>query len=88
MNYTKLMEAGKKQRKNWVQQWVVLLANNLLFYKDQKQATMVKILPFLKKYFVSLLTPFQLNVNNNASTFIRWNQSLFGVKLRPGDLKF
>ena len=36
------MEAGKKQRKNWIQQWVVLLANNLLFYKDEKQATMVK----------------------------------------------
>ncbi|XP_076807372.1 rho GTPase-activating protein 12-like isoform X4 [Clavelina lepadiformis] len=43
--WTKLMEAGKKQRKNWIQQWVVLLANNLLFYKDQKQATMTRSLP-------------------------------------------
>uniref|UniRef100_H2Z805 PH domain-containing protein n=1 Tax=Ciona savignyi TaxID=51511 RepID=H2Z805_CIOSA len=40
--WTKLVEAGKKQRKNWIQQWVVLLANNLLFYKDQKQAVMVQ----------------------------------------------
>nr|CAB3222785.1 rho GTPase-activating protein 12 [Phallusia mammillata] len=45
LNWTKLMDAGKKQRKNWVQQWVVLLANNLLFYKDQKQAIMTKSTP-------------------------------------------
>jgi len=45
LNWTKLVEAGKKQRKNWVQQWVVLLANNLLFYKDQKQATGVRRIP-------------------------------------------
>uniref|UniRef100_H2Z806 Rho GTPase-activating protein 15 n=1 Tax=Ciona savignyi TaxID=51511 RepID=H2Z806_CIOSA len=43
--WTKLVEAGKKQRKNWIQQWVVLLANNLLFYKDQKQAVMTKSMP-------------------------------------------
>uniref|UniRef100_F6YAG6 Rho-GAP domain-containing protein n=1 Tax=Ciona intestinalis TaxID=7719 RepID=F6YAG6_CIOIN len=43
--WTKLVEAGKKQRKNWLQQWVVLLANNLLFYKDQKQAVMTKSTP-------------------------------------------
>jgi len=42
LNWTKLYEAGKKQRKNWNQQWVVLLANNLLFYKDQKQAASSK----------------------------------------------
>nr|XP_039270216.1 rho GTPase-activating protein 12-like isoform X1 [Styela clava] len=48
LNWTKLAEAGKKIRKNWVQLWVVLLSNNLLFYKDQKQAHMTKANPLGK----------------------------------------
>lgn len=54
LNWTKITEAGKKLRKNWLQQWVVLLSNNLLFYKDQKQATVVSITGCFKCQYISL----------------------------------
>uniref|UniRef100_UPI00358F1886 rho GTPase-activating protein 12-like n=1 Tax=Myxine glutinosa TaxID=7769 RepID=UPI00358F1886 len=39
LNKTKIMENGKKIRKNWMLAWVVMVADDLIFYKDPKTQT-------------------------------------------------
>uniref|UniRef100_A0A8C4PZG2 Rho GTPase activating protein 9 n=1 Tax=Eptatretus burgeri TaxID=7764 RepID=A0A8C4PZG2_EPTBU len=39
LNKTKIMENGKKIRKNWMLAWVVMVADDLIFYKDPKIQT-------------------------------------------------
>lgn len=43
LNCAKVAEAGKKVKKSWLQLWVILLPNSLVFYKDQKQSVPVSI---------------------------------------------
>uniref|UniRef100_S4RHH5 Rho GTPase activating protein 15 n=1 Tax=Petromyzon marinus TaxID=7757 RepID=S4RHH5_PETMA len=39
LNKTKIMEAGKKLRKNWAPSWVVLSGSSLVFHKEPKAQT-------------------------------------------------
>ncbi len=39
LNVAKILESGKKQRKNWTLMWSVLTSDQLLFYKERQQET-------------------------------------------------
>ncbi|XP_067458863.1 rho GTPase-activating protein 15 isoform X2 [Thunnus thynnus] len=42
LNMAKISEGGKKQRKNWTLFWTVLTSEQLLFYKDRQQESVLK----------------------------------------------
>ncbi|XP_029937249.1 rho GTPase-activating protein 15 [Myripristis murdjan] len=43
LNKAKILESGKKLRKNWASTWVVLDTDQLLFYKDSKQEVVTNL---------------------------------------------
>lgn len=59
LNKTKILENGKKLRKNWTPSFAVLTDSNLVFFKDAKsfQNTVSDILEKVKRRSIDFVKP-------------------------------
>ncbi|XP_066497249.1 rho GTPase-activating protein 15 [Hoplias malabaricus] len=80
LNKAKILEGGKKQRKNWTLTWVVLSSSELHFYKESKQEAVANLKPGCKPDGVDL-----------CGAFIEWTsdkssrKNVFQITTKSGD---